>query len=159
MKGAKYPLKELLQVREYKEELAQQDLALAGKKEEEAKEAWHKKQQDLQEYRAWRLVEEKERYQAIMGTRCTKRSLDELKNEMEQLKVRELAFEQESEEAHSAWQECGKALKEAREAFSKVQKDKEKLLLHKDLWKKQALQEEMKREEQELDEFTRMKKT
>ncbi len=149
----KYPLQALLQVRTFRENEAQQKLVRAKKAKQDADKMLLDAKQALQDYITWRLAEEKKRYDAIMGIVCSKQDLDNLRNELEQLKIKDISLQQDIDAAQNEVLRCAEALQLANETFFQRRKEKEKLLAHKDSWTEDAIKEELHVEEYELEDF------
>ncbi len=148
-----YPLSSLLHVREHRENTAQRELALARQEKENAQNLLLEAENALVEYAKWLKNEEKIRYDALIGQSCTKKDFDDLKNSMAKLMEREIELGQEVEKAKEYLKEREEILIKCKNYHIQMQKDKEKILAHKDLWQEEILKEEVKAEDAELEEF------
>ena len=61
-----YPLQDMLRVRQHREEEANQAVSRARRRLAEARAAVERKQQELKEYAAWRVAEEKRLLDSLM---------------------------------------------------------------------------------------------
>ncbi len=148
-----YPLDALLQVRVHRENRAKSELAKARNIEEEARDNLLQAKEEFQNYREWRLLEEKSRYDAIIGKACTKQDFDDLKNGLAKLEIHEAELDKKVMDAKQNLQQAQEQVHAAKDFFLSMQKDKEKINAHKDIWQESLIKEEMLLEDKETEDF------
>ena len=167
-----YPLESLLSVRLFREEEAKRTVRYAELAVREADEAVLAAQKTLEEYRAWRALEEERRYDAIMNTVMSTRELDRFKAGLAALAAREAEKEEDIRRAEKKAEESRKALDKARhhvvvvlpysmggmvdkarEAAKLALRNTAKIQTHKDIWSEEAKKDAEHREDLELEEF------
>lgn len=150
---AQYPLEALLNVRHYREGNAKQAV-------NKAREALSQAQIELEnaikardDYRIWRIEEQDRRYDAIIGKECTLEDLENLKQDVAQLTLKEIEYEEECVKAEQRKKEREKELEEAKILLAEAKKETMKILAHKDIWKEEVKKEEARKEDLEMEEF------
>ncbi|CAM2005076.1 type III secretion system stalk subunit SctO [Acanthopleuribacter pedis] len=153
----KYVLQDLLNIRNMREDEAQQGITVAKYKVEEAARAIQDKIKEKEEYVAWRLKREIELYDGIKGKKVKLRDLDDLKERIFMLRQRDLAFEKAIEDAKRAKVDAEKAVEVAIQKHKAAIKERQKIDEHKKIWLEEKLAEENDKQEKEAEDFTKRK--
>lgn len=151
---AKYPLQALLTAREFREEAAKREVRKAMYALEEAREKARVAAEELERYRAWRPGEEERLFEEIRGKVMPLTGVDGHREDIQGLRHREFALEEERMQADRAVADAEAAVEMARAAQLEAIRARSKIEEHRDRWRR----EEQKRleaiEEAELEEFT-----
>jgi type III secretion protein O len=148
-----YPLQSLLNVRQFREETAKRDVTVARGQVKEAQEACERKEQEVQQFKTWRVEEEERRWQHLFKTPVKIEGIDRFKAGLAALANQELMKEQELETAKQNLVASQNKLENAKFAASNARKNTAKIEAHKEIWSEDAKKEAERAEDLELEEF------
>jgi chromosome segregation ATPase len=149
-----YPLQDMLRVRQHREDEANQAVSRARRRLAEARAAVERKQQELKEYAAWRVAEEKRLLDSLMRRPLLVGEITDVRATIGTFRDRELELNDEVVQAEKAVLQAELHLEECRQRQVKAVRDREKLSEHRTLWlRDRALEQEMT-EDLELEDFT-----
>ncbi len=149
----RYVLQDLLNVRQFREDTASQELLKARNRLAVAEQTLLDRQRELREYIAWRVAEEEKLYAQIMRREIQRKELDDLKLTIQELRDRELSFQENILKAEKAITEAKAALQQAQAAYRDTVKAREKLDEHKAVWTDEQLKEVEFNTEKETEDF------
>jgi hypothetical protein len=149
----KYPLEDLLRVRQFREDERAQELTRKRGEVEAAAQLVEKRKQELTAYTAWRINREKELYDEVMLREIEVKDLDALKLNIQILRENELAYGERVKEAEKALEAAQQALAAAQAAYMKAVRDKGKIEEHKGWWAQEEAKEAEANAEKELEDF------
>lgn len=149
----RYPLHDLLRVRQYREDNASQAVMRRRKQVAEAEEEVRQRTKEAEEFHEWRLKREDELYAELMNKKVHRQDIDDLKLKIEGLRAEEVAKKEKILEAERHLEASRKALQEAQAALVTAQRDRQKITEHKELWLQEAARESESRQDKELEEF------
>ena len=161
-------LKELLKVKNIREESAerevrrcQQEVELCKQEVERCKQEVERRQQELQDYVLWRGQEEQRLYDNIMNTSVHQNDLDKLKQKVAMMREKDVSLEQAITEAQQRVKEAQQRVKEAEQTLAAARKEhlKAKLAVEKfeefcKVQDEEADKEAKRLEDLEMEEFT-----
>ncbi len=161
-------LKELLKVKNIREESAerevrrcQQEVELRKKEVERCKQEVERRQQELKDYVLWRSQEEQRLYDNIMNTHIHQNDLDKLKQKVAMMREKDVSLEQAITEAQQRVEaaqqrviEAEQVLATAREAHLKAKLAVEKFEEFCKVQDEEADKEAKRLEDLEMEEFT-----
>lgn len=151
---AKYPLRDLLSARAFREEAAEREVGRAASAVEEAKEAARLARERYEEYRLWRPEEEKRLFGEVRYRHLSQGELDGHQGDIQRLRQAELRHEEEAIEAERRVVRAEEVLAAARSALAAAVRDKRKIEEHRERWLRgEAIRLDMA-EESELEDFT-----
>ena len=151
---SKYVLQDMVRVREHREEQATQAVTRALRLLREAREAVVKKQQELNDYIAWRVQEERRLLDSLMRRLLKLGDISDVRETIALLREREFEIIDQLRLAEAAVIKAEAHLDECRQKQVKAVRELEKLLEHRRLWlQERALEQEMA-EDLELEDFT-----
>src|SRR5262245_16738532 len=105
-----YPLQQLLNVREHREETAALELLQRRQAVTAAQEHLQRCQQELNDYIQWRVQREIELYQEIMRKLIPLRELDDVKAKVQMLRAKEVTYQEHVLAAQRALEDARKAV-------------------------------------------------
>lgn len=148
-----YFLKDLVRVREHREDKASKAVSMALRAVKEAEEELRNKQLELEQFHRFRLVEEERLMQEIMKKPVKLGDITDLKLDISFLREKELAYKDLVHQAEGALDRAKQALEEARAAHKKAQQDLEKLIEHRRSWQREDAFEQERLADVELEDF------
>ena len=149
----KYPLKDLLRVRRFREDAAAAQVTKCRRAMEAAKEAIVSRKKELTDYQERRVQLEQNEYDAVVDQEIQLRDLDDLKLNIQLLRDNELAYHDRVREAQQHVVAAEKALMEAKEHYRAAVKDREKIDEHKEIWSQEMAKEAEANLEKEMEDF------
>lgn len=149
----KYPLQDLLRVRNFREENAANELTVKRRELEQAEQLVVQRKRELEEYIQWRINREAEMYQEVMRKSIQLHDLDDLKQDIQILREKEHFYEDQIKKAEIALEEATRALEQARSHHLQTVKDRRKIDEHKELWAQQVAKISEANQEKELEDF------
>ena len=119
----KYPLEDLLRVRNFREDNAANELTKRRRAVEAAEDLVKQRKRELEEYIQWRIQREEELYREVMQKPVQLKELDDLKQDIQLLREKESLYEERIREAENG-------VVQAKEALVLVQCDGQDAVLH-----------------------------
>lgn len=150
---ADYPLQALLNVRQYREQSAQNAARAAENAYRECSEKCLKQEKAIEEYRQWRFEEEERKYSEILEKKMTAEELENFRNSLSLLKAKENAMEEELANLEAEKQNAKELSEQRKEEFKTAQKNTAKIEAHRQIWKQEEKKEQEKQEDLETEEF------
>ena len=151
--SAKYPLKDLLRVRNFREDNAAKELTRCRAEVKKAEELLQQQKQELADYIKWRILREEEMYQEVMEKKVQLKELDDLKQDIQMLREKEFAYEERIRDSEQALQAAKEALEQAHQGYQKAVKDRQKIDEHKGMWAQETAKISEANQEKELEDF------
>lgn len=148
-----YPLRDILRVRSIRENKAAENLARAKLELDKAIKKVKQKQKELEDYREWRLKEEKRMFDAIVKKKLKKEDLDELRFSIGKLRQKELDHEKAVEDAKKEKDLAARDVEEARGLYQQAVLEHEKFKEHRDNWMEDWNREQEMKLEKEMEEI------
>ncbi len=149
----KYPLQDLLRVRNIREDNAANELARRRTEVEAAEKIVEQRKQELKEYTEWRIRREEELYQEIIEKKVQLKELDDLKQSIGLLREKEFVYEDRIREAERLLREAQEALEQAHEEYRAAVKNRQKIDEHKSIWAQEEAKIDEANQEKELEDF------
>lgn len=149
----KYPLEDLLRVRNFREDNAANELTKRRREVEQAEELVQQRKQELADYIQWRIKREEELYNQVMQKPVQLKDLDDLKQDIQLLREKEHLYEDRIREAEKALADARQALEDAHAQYQAAVRDRQKIDEHKDLWAQETAKINEANAEKELEDF------
>ncbi|MEW4486701.1 YscO family type III secretion system apparatus protein [Thalassoglobus sp. JC818] len=149
----KYILKDLLKIRQSREENAARALAAQKIRVEEAEELVQQRQRELESYHAWRIDREAELYEEIIDRTIEQKDLESVRFKIQQIRDKEHEYEGRVIQAKEQLEEEKRQLVEDQQAYQQAVHKREKLDEHKQLWITEAKRVAELNAEKELEDF------
>ena len=150
-----YELKDMVRVRQHREEQASEAVAKARRLLAEARKLLEKAQKTLQDYAIWRVQEERRKLDGLMRRMLRLGELSDVRQEIAGLRDHEFTLVDAVKKAEAAVTAAQTALDEARRRHAEAVRELEKLLEHRSLWQAEVSREQQRVEDLELEEFSR----
>ncbi len=149
----KYPLEDLMFVRQFREDRAATEVTRQRARVLQAQKFVEQRQKELSEYIQWRIRCEQEKYAEIMNQPVLRKALDKVKTEIQILKANEDAFHDAVLQAQKELEEANVKLENNITVHRAATKKTDKLREHRKAWHSEALKEEEASQEKELEDF------
>jgi hypothetical protein len=149
-----YPLHDLLRVRQWREDERAVELARRRAAVEEAEQLVARRQNECEQYAAWRVRREQELYDEVLFREVEVRDLDDLKLNVRLLRENEQAYRDRVKAAEAELATARQALESARQAHLKASRDRGKIEEHRGWWEAEAAREAEAKQELELEDFS-----
>ena len=153
MSQPRYPLTDLVNIRDLREQEAAQQVSAARQRLEDAKAAVIQANEDWVSYHEWRIEEEKRSFARILEKEVSLQRLEEQKQEVHALRDKETEYREKILEAERQVVESESFLQEKLQEHRQAQHDLQKLHEHRELWEAELVQVLSKKEEDEMDDF------
>ncbi|HVJ84346.1 MAG TPA: YscO family type III secretion system apparatus protein [Caulifigura sp.] len=150
---ARYPLQDLLRVRQFRENNASSVLTAQRKRVVEAEQLVEQRKKEVVEFHNWRLNREEELFAEIVKQQVHRNDLDELRAKIDGLRAEELALEQKVLDAETALKSARELLVKAHAAYLQATRDREKITEHREQWMQEEARESENNAEKELEDF------
>lgn len=149
-----YPLAALLRVRVFREKAAALEITRCAQKLEEARQACKQREQELIQYREWRIKEETRLFEAIHNETVSMEEVERYKQALLSLRGEEVQHEERILESKEHIRESEEALQDARKHHMEAMKNQRKIEEHKKRWQQEEKLRLERAEEAELEEFS-----
>ena len=149
----RYPLEDLLRVRLFREDNAASEMSRRRTELESARALVVQRSKELEEYVEWRIRREEELYEEIIHKEVKLRSLDDLKQDIQLLREKQLVYEEKVREAERGVKDAEDALEQAHAAYLETVKDRQKIDEHKEIWAKETMKAAEADQEKEMEDF------
>ena len=149
-----YPLQDMVRVREHREDQATQAVTRAQRQLKEARAALERKQQELVDYTAWRLAEEKRLLDSLMRRQLKLGEISDVRATIGTFRDRELELKDEVVQHEKAVAKAETHLEECRQRQIQAVRDLEKLVEHRSIWQRARSLEQEIAEDLELEDFS-----
>lgn len=150
---AKYRLEGLLSARRVKEDRFAREARQATQAVVDAEAAEAAARDELERYRAWRPGEEKRLFEEVRGHILSQDELDRHRDDVDELKRRELRLEEALEEAGQAVLAAKEEEARAKQRLAEAIKDRQKIEEHRQRWWREEQKRIEMAEEAELEDF------
>jgi hypothetical protein len=151
---ARYPLQDMVFVREHREDKASKAVTSARRVVQEAEKHLAAKEKELEEYSKWRVVEEERLIQSIMHRPVKLGDITDIRLEISSIRERELDFIDQVRKAEGELDRAQEELEKAKQAFKQATQDLEKLLEHRVTWQDEQNLEAERLADLELEDFS-----
>lgn len=151
---ARYPLHDMVFVREHREDKASKAVTAARRVVVEAEQNVLQKQKELEEYSRWRVAEEERLIMSIMRKPVKLGDITDMRLEISSMRERELALTDQLRKAEGELDRAREELEAARLAHKKATQDLEKLTEHRKLWRHEQDLEAERLADLELEDFS-----
>jgi len=151
---SRYPLHDMVFVREHREDKASKAVTAARRVVAEAEQSVKDKQKTLEEYSRWRVAEEERLIMSIMRKPVKLGDITDTRLEISALRERELDYIDQLRKAEGELDRAREDLEKARLAHKKATQDLEKLTEHRELWRHEQALEAERLADLELEDFT-----
>lgn len=151
---ARYPLHDMVFVREHREDKASKAVTAARRVVAEAERNVQERQKDLEQYNAWRVAEEERLLQSIMRKPVKLGDITDMRLEISSMRERELALIDQLRKAEGELDRAREDLENARLAHKKAAQDLEKLTEHRALWRREQDLQAERLADLELEDFS-----
>lgn len=152
-----YVLAELLKIRLMREQWAKDALIKAQNVLDAAIRKVEEKKKELEDFRVWRVEEEKRLYAEVMRKRVKRNDIDALKLKLADLEKKELDHIQAIDDAKEEREQAKEGVELARTAYNLAQVGVQKLEEHKTGWMAQWTKEQEALVEKEMEDFKALK--
>ena len=149
----RYPLQDMVFVREHREDKASKAVTRARRAVVEAEENLEARQKTLADFTQWRIPEEERLIQSIMRKPVKLGDITDLRLEISAMRERELDFMDQVHKAQGELDRARAELENARQAYKKATQDLEKLIEHRAAWKVEQNREAERQADLELEDF------
>jgi type III secretion protein O len=150
---ARYPLQDLLRVRQFREDNAQSELTAQRQRVVEAEALVEQRNKEVSEFHDWRLNREEEMYAEIVKLRVHRQDLDDLRSKIDALRAEELSLEEQVVQAETSLKSARETLVKVHAAFQQATRDREKITEHREQWMQEEARESENNAEKELEDF------
>lgn len=151
----RYPLHDMVFVREHREDKANKAVMKARRVVVEAEENLAAKKKLQQDFTAWRIAEEERLIQSIMRRPVKLGEITDMRLEISSMRERELDYIDQVHKAEGELDRAKEALEEAKKAYKQATQDLEKLTEHRLAWQREQNLEAERLADLELEDFTR----
>lgn len=149
----KYLLQPLLTVRVFREDAAANAMIAQRRRVAAAEVELERRRQDLADYAAWRIIREEEIWNSVIGKEVLNKDLDELKLDLQIVWAGQVERQEAVFIGEKTLEEERAKLVEAVSAHRRAMRSREKLDIHKDMWRTTVLKEAEYAAELELEDF------
>lgn len=149
----RYPLQDMIFVREHRQDKASKALSAAMRVVREAEQNLAEKRKALEEYARWRAAEEERLIQSIMRKPVKLGDITDIRTEIVAMRERELDHVDQVRKAEGELDQAKKELELAKQAYRKATQDTEKLLEHRVTWLQEQALEQERLADLELEDF------
>jgi len=149
----RYPLHDMVFVREHREEKASLAVKAARRLVREAELALAEKEKTLADFSVWRVVEEDRLIQSIMRRPIKLGDINDMRLEISAMRERELDYMDQVRKAEGELDRAREELEKARQVHHKAKQDLEKLIEHRTEWQREQFFESERLADLELEDF------
>lgn len=150
----RYPLHDMVFVREHREDKASKAVTKARRAVSEAEENLAAKKKAQEEFTVWRIAEEERLIQSIMRKPVKLGDITDMRLEISSMRERELDYIDQVHKAAGELDRANEALEEARKIYRQATQDLEKLIEHRLAWQHEQNLEAERLADLELEDFT-----
>ncbi len=150
---SRYPLQDMVFVREHREDKASKAVTAARRVVLEAEKHLAAKQKELEEYAKWRVIEEERLIQSIMRRPVKLGDITDIRLEISALRERELDYIDQVRKAEGELDRARDELEKAKQAYKQATQDLEKLIEHRVTWQQEQNLEAERLADLELEDF------
>lgn len=149
----RYPLQDLVFVREHREEKTSKAVTLARRKVLEAEQFLAARQKELEDYSKWRVAEEERLIQSIMRKPVKLGDITDMRLEISAMRERELDYIDQVRKAEGDLDRAKEELEQAKEAYKKATQELQKLVEHRVVWQQEQNLELERLADLEMEDF------
>lgn len=149
----KYPLGDLIRVRQRREDNAAIEVQTATHEVERAQQAWQESQQQLTQFQIQKPQLREEAYKKVMNQTCNMQDIDKLHSALGSIEQRWLDLHEQAQLAKQNIDIQQQKLNAAKTEYKQICASVQKLFTHREKWQQEQLFEQLKREEAELEDF------
>jgi len=149
----KYVLQPLMVVRVFREDAAANAMIAQRRRVAEAEADLVRRRKDLADYTDWRIVREEELWQTVIGKEVLNKDLDDLKLDLQIVWAGQVERQEAVFLGEKTLEDERARLVETIDAHRKAMRSREKLDIHKEMWRTTVLKEAEYAAELELEDF------
>ena len=149
----RYPLQDMVFVREHRQDKASKALNAARRVVLEAEKHLEERRKALEEYTAYRIAEEERLMQSIMRKPVKLGDITDIRLDISTMRERELDYVDQVHKAEGELDRAKEELQKAQAAYKKATQDTEKLVEHKISWQREQDLEAERLADLELEDF------
>jgi type III secretion protein O len=155
---ARYPLQDLLRVRQFREDNASNELTAQRKRVAEAEALVEQRKRERAEFHDWREQEEERLYQSVVQKQVTRQDLDDLRDTIANHRAHEDDLLVKVKESETALEQARESLRKAHAAWLAAQKSRQKITEHREQWLLEEAREAENFADKELEDFRALAK-
>lgn len=149
----RYPLQDMVFVREHRQDKASKALNAARRVVKEAEKHLAEREKELADYTKFRVAEEERLMQSIMRKPVKLGDITDIRLDISNMRERELDFVDQVRKAEGELDRANEELVKAQQAYKKATQDTEKLVEHKISWLREQDLELERLADLELEDF------
>jgi len=149
-----YPLQAMLNIRAMREDRAASDLTRARRDRVQAETALQERRTARQRYEETKESRRDKVYEAVIGRVVQREDLDRARDAVTRIDEEGVLLEEDEKKAESVLEEKKKEAAAAQVRYVAAEKDKEKIVLHREAWEVEDRHEQERAEDAEMEEFT-----
>lgn len=149
----KYVLQPLMVVRVFREDAAANAMVAQRRRVAEAEADLVRRRKELADYTDWRIVREEELWQTVIGKEVLNKDLDDLKLDLQIVWAGQVERQEAVFLGEKTLEDERARLVETIDAHRKAMRSREKLDIHKEMWRTTVLKEAEYAAELELEDF------
>jgi len=149
-----YPLQAMLKIRTMREDRAASDLTRARRARAVAEQSLREKREARQRYEETKEERRDKVYDAVIGRPVKRDDLDQVRDAVTRIDEEGVLLEADEHTAEQTLEEKEKEATAARVRYVAAEKDKEKIVLHREAWDEEDRREQERAGDAELEEFT-----
>lgn len=149
----KYALKDLQNVRKFRENVAASAVNAAQQQVEQTSAQLEQRKKELEDYIHWRVTQEENLYQVVLRQLVLIKDLDDLRLQIQLMRDDETSYVESVSQAEQAFEEARQTLKHAMDIYRQATKKLKKIDEHERLWKAWSVKETERVGENEMDDF------
>lgn len=150
---ARYFLQDLVFVREHREDKASKAVSIARRLVAKAEQLVAQRKKELEDYKVWRVEEEARMIQKIMRQKVKLGDITDLRLEITAMREKEFDYMDQLRKAEGELDLAKENLEKARLAHKKATQELEKLLEHRELWRREEYFEQERLADLESEDF------
>ena len=153
---ARYFLQDLVFVREHREDKASKAVNAARRLVLEAEQVVQQRKKELEDYKVWRVQEEARLIEKIMRQKVKLGDITDLRLEIIGMREKEFEYIDQLRKAEGELDKAKENLEQARLAHKKATQELEKLIEHRELWRREEYFEQERMMDLESEDFRLM---
>ena len=149
-----YPLQPMLRIRETRVDRSLSELVRARRVRAEAERVRDEKHQKVLDYESTREERRDRIYATVIGKTVSREDLDRTREAVKSVDEEGVLLAQDESRAQQTLEERTEEAKKAKRDFVIAERNKEKIVMHREIWEEEDLHERQRAEDLELEEFT-----
>lgn len=149
-----YPLQSMLNIRAMREDRAASDLSRARRARIAAERTLEEKREVRSRYEQTKEARRDRVYDAVMGRSVKLDDLEQARDAVNRIDEEGVLLEEDEKKAEHVFEERTREAQSAHVRYVAAEKDKEKIVMHRDAWQDEDRLEQERLADAELEEFT-----